>query len=101
MLSFVRTCIETFKVSQEVWISNCIPLSFIVRPEQIVLSAFTTTVSLLKVNGERPPDEVYLDFKKAVMKILGLSEDEENLNPESVEAEVSIVQNETKTTLLS
>lgn len=43
-----------------------------------------------KVNGERPPDEVYLDFKKAVMKILGLSEDDESLNPDAVEAEVGI-----------
>lgn len=31
-------------------------------------------VCLFQVNGERNPSEVYVDFRDAVMRILGLSE---------------------------
>lgn len=43
-----------------------------------------------QVNGERNPSEVYIDFREAVFKILGLQSGEvrEKNVPQSLEAEV-------------
>lgn len=48
-----------------------------------------------QVNGERNPGEVYIDFREAVMKILGMSDGDERRGnpPGSVEAEVKVERN--------
>ncbi|XP_015607295.1 adenylate kinase isoenzyme 5 [Cephus cinctus] len=61
-----------------------------------VAEYFDQSGMLLAINGERNPSEVYIDFREAVMKILGMSEDE-NLPrdaPRSLEAEVAVERNE-------
>ncbi|XP_003698184.1 adenylate kinase isoenzyme 5 isoform X1 [Apis florea] len=57
-----------------------------------VAEYFDQSGMLLEVNGERNPNEVYVDFREAVFKILGLSSDEvQNKNvPQSLEAEVEV-----------
>nr|XP_012153720.1 PREDICTED: adenylate kinase isoenzyme 5 isoform X2 [Megachile rotundata] len=57
-----------------------------------VIEYFDQSGMLLEVNGERNPNEVYVDFREAVFKILGLSN--QNLQqknaPESVETKVDV-----------
>lgn len=57
-----------------------------------VAEYFDQSGMLLEVNGERNPNEVYMDFREAVFKILGLSNDEvrDKNVPQSLEAEVKV-----------
>ncbi|XP_076670567.1 adenylate kinase isoenzyme 5 [Andrena cerasifolii] len=57
-----------------------------------VAEYFDQNGMLLEVNGERNPSEVYVDFREAVFKILGLSSGgvKENNVPQSLEAEVEV-----------
>ncbi|KOC65843.1 Adenylate kinase isoenzyme 5, partial [Habropoda laboriosa] len=57
-----------------------------------VAEYFDQSGMLLEVNGERNPNEVYIDFREAVFKILGLSGGEvrEKNVPQSLEAEVEV-----------
>ncbi|XP_076378601.1 adenylate kinase isoenzyme 5 [Megalopta genalis] len=57
-----------------------------------VAEYFDQSGMLLEVNGERNPNDVYVDFREAVFKILGLStEDVKDKNvPPSLEAEVEV-----------
>ncbi|KAF3420546.1 hypothetical protein E2986_11462, partial [Frieseomelitta varia] len=56
-----------------------------------VAEYFDQSGMLIEVNGERNPSEVYVDFREAVYKILGLSSGEvqEKNVPQPLEAEVS------------
>ncbi|CAL7948457.1 unnamed protein product [Xylocopa violacea] len=57
-----------------------------------VAEYFDQSGMLLEVNGERNPSEVYIDFREAVFKILGLPTDEvrEKNAPQPLEAEVEV-----------
>ncbi|XP_076243047.1 adenylate kinase isoenzyme 5 isoform X1 [Calliopsis andreniformis] len=57
-----------------------------------VAEYFDQSGMLLEVNGERNPNEVYIDFREAVFKILGLSNGEvrEKNASQSLEAEVEV-----------
>ncbi|XP_031846422.1 adenylate kinase isoenzyme 5 isoform X2 [Nomia melanderi] len=57
-----------------------------------VAEYFDQSGMLLEVNGERNPNDVYVDFREAVFKILGLSTDDtkERNVPPSLEAEVEV-----------
>ncbi|CAK9833165.1 Adenylate kinase isoenzyme 5 [Anthophora retusa] len=57
-----------------------------------VAEYFDQSGILLEVNGERSPNEVYIDFREAVFKILGLSNGEmrETNVRQSLEAEVEV-----------
>ncbi|XP_076298244.1 adenylate kinase isoenzyme 5 isoform X2 [Lasioglossum baleicum] len=57
-----------------------------------VAEYFDQSGMLVEVNGERNPKDVYVDFREAVFKILGLSTDEEKDKnaPSSLEAEVEV-----------
>ncbi|XP_063984639.1 adenylate kinase isoenzyme 5 isoform X2 [Diachasmimorpha longicaudata] len=59
-----------------------------------VAEYFDRSGILLEVNGERNPSEVYLDFREAVVRILGLSENEafDRSLPQSLQTEVEVVQ---------
>ncbi|XP_076625518.1 adenylate kinase isoenzyme 5 [Colletes latitarsis] len=57
-----------------------------------VAEYFDQSGMLLEVNGERNPNDVYVDFREAVFKILGLSDGEvrEKTVSQSLEAEVEV-----------
>ncbi|XP_017759986.1 PREDICTED: adenylate kinase isoenzyme 5 [Eufriesea mexicana] len=57
-----------------------------------VAEYFDQSGMLIEVNGERNPSEVYIDFREAVFKILGLSSgDAQGKNvPQALEAEVEV-----------
>lgn len=57
-----------------------------------VAEYFDQSGMLLEVNGERNPNEVYVDFREAVFKVLGLSNGEvrDKNVPQSLEAEVEV-----------
>ncbi|XP_020710216.2 adenylate kinase isoenzyme 5 [Athalia rosae] len=57
-----------------------------------VAEYFDQSGMLVAVNGERNPNEVYVDFREAVMKILGISDGSDRAAnpPGSVEAEVKV-----------
>ncbi|XP_043790117.1 adenylate kinase isoenzyme 5 isoform X2 [Apis laboriosa] len=56
-----------------------------------VAEYFDQSGMLLEVNGERNPNEVYVDFREAVFKILGLSSGEvRDKNVPQLEAEVEV-----------
>ncbi|XP_043527471.1 adenylate kinase isoenzyme 5 [Frieseomelitta varia] len=57
-----------------------------------VAEYFDQSGMLIEVNGERNPSEVYVDFREAVYKILGLSSGEvqEKNVPQPLEAEVEV-----------
>lgn len=57
-----------------------------------VAEYFDQSGMLLEVNGERNPSEVYVDFREAVFKILGIStgDSEGKGDPQSLEAEVEV-----------
>ncbi|XP_015114816.1 adenylate kinase isoenzyme 5 [Diachasma alloeum] len=59
-----------------------------------VAEYFDRSGILLEVNGERNPSEVYVDFREAVVRILGLSENGafDRSLPQSLETEVEVVQ---------
>ncbi|XP_046143634.1 adenylate kinase isoenzyme 5 [Osmia bicornis bicornis] len=54
-----------------------------------VIEYFDQSGMLLEVNGERNPNEVYIDFREAVFKILGLSDQQKNVS-ESLETKVEV-----------
>ncbi|XP_011305325.1 adenylate kinase isoenzyme 5 isoform X2 [Fopius arisanus] len=59
-----------------------------------VAEYFDRSGILLEVNGERNPSEVYVDFREAVIRILGLSENGalDRSIPQPLQAEVEVVQ---------
>lgn len=59
-----------------------------------VAEYFDENKMLLEINGERDPAEVFIDFREAVLRILGLSTNEENYDPRSMQAEVEVERTE-------
>ncbi|KAF7411446.1 hypothetical protein HZH66_000342 [Vespula vulgaris] len=61
-----------------------------------VVEYFDQSGMLYEVNGERNPNEVFIDFREAVMKILGLptTDEEEKKMAQSLEAEVKVERRE-------
>ncbi|XP_054006157.1 adenylate kinase isoenzyme 5 isoform X1 [Hylaeus anthracinus] len=56
-----------------------------------VAEYFDQSGMLLEVNGERNPNDVYIDFREAVFKILGLSNEVQDKNvPQTLKTEVEI-----------
>ncbi|XP_076183731.1 adenylate kinase isoenzyme 5 isoform X2 [Ptiloglossa arizonensis] len=57
-----------------------------------VAEYFDQSGMLLEINGERNPNDVYIDFREAVFKILGISDGEvqEKSFPQSLKTEVEV-----------
>ncbi|XP_051173250.1 adenylate kinase isoenzyme 5 [Leptopilina boulardi] len=55
-----------------------------------VAEYFDQNGMLMEIDGERDPNEVYIDFRDAVLRILGMSSDEDNQNPRAMQAEVEV-----------
>ncbi|XP_011874309.1 PREDICTED: adenylate kinase isoenzyme 5 [Vollenhovia emeryi] len=55
-----------------------------------VAEYFDQSGMLLEINGERNPSEVYVSFRDAVLRILGMSSGEIQGIPQSLEAEVEV-----------
>ncbi|XP_046411820.1 adenylate kinase isoenzyme 5 [Neodiprion fabricii] len=68
-----------------------------------VAEYFDQSGMLIAVNGERNPSEVYVDFREAILKILGMSDGIKGTGnpPGSVEAEVKVERGITPTSPLA
>ncbi|XP_033225920.1 adenylate kinase isoenzyme 5 [Belonocnema kinseyi] len=60
-----------------------------------VAEYFDQNEMLIEINGERHPNKVYVDFRNAVLRILGLMDEaDENQLPGALEAEVEVERTE-------